>query len=558
MTFRNFAGATALCLTWLFVSHPLPAQEVASAYRWLDEISRELKHARELAARGQLTDAQSATVRVYLDRFEALESYYGNGGTYHDAALAAEVTAGESAFHLLLRSDNAVMFGERAKTLEVSVTRIRTALQASGLPATPEVERSSTAAAELVPAETAATGEIKNILRELSQAAEAYRGGNVGRARALVEHAYLEGFEPLESRLPADLVDRIEKRIHLELRPAINRNAPVTAVTGMIGALGTDLSSADQFLARGGVAQFAAVNSFVIVVREGLEAVLLIAALLAYLSAIGAESKHRRQIYAGVLTGIIATGATWVAARTLIPISGANRELLEGVTALLAVIVLLYVAHWLFQKTYIHDWKDYLRSRVGGAVTRGSSLALAALAFAAVYREGFETVLFYQALTFDAGVTAVLSGFVPGLLLIVLVGFGIIRAGLRLPLKKVFAGTNAILMYLAFVFVGKGVYNLQEAGLFAPHPLSLPDYPVLRQLLGLFPLVETIATQACLLTLLCATYVWYRMRSSARVPRTVPLPEPRVSARPASRDNHRTPPVTPSDGPPRARAQSGR
>jgi high-affinity iron transporter len=169
-------------------------------------------------------------------------------------------------------------------------------------------------------------------------------------------------------------------------------------VTSLIGLVGRDLVRADRLLAKGGSVLFAVVNSFTIIVREGLEAVLLVAALLTYLGAIGAQARHRRQIYAGVAAGVVASIATWFLARTLLPISGANRELLEGITALAAVVVLMYVAHWLFQKTYIHDWKEYLRTRVGGAVTRGSGIAMAALAFAAVYREGFETVLFYQAL----------------------------------------------------------------------------------------------------------------------------------------------------------------
>jgi high-affinity iron transporter len=347
-------------------------------------------------------------------------------------------------------------------------------------------------------------------------------------------------------------VDRVEKLIHLQLRPAMARNADNATVTGLIGSLDAELQTADNFLSRGGNRWFAVINSFVIIVREGLEAVLLIAALLAYLAATGAAAKHRRQIYAGMLAGVVATIATWFVASTLLPISGANRELLEGVTALLAVAVLLYVAHWLFQKTYIHDWKDYLRTRLDSAVTRQSALAMAALAFAAVYREGFETVLFYQALSFDAGVGPILMGLIPGAIVITLIGVAIIRAGVKLPLKKVFAGTNAVLMYLAFVFIGKGIYNLQEAGVFAPHPLHVPDNPALRQLLGFYPLVETVAAQLVFVVLLTATYLWYR----ARARRNAQLPGPRVAAQPASLSNHRSPPAKPSGDPPPKRARS--
>jgi high-affinity iron transporter len=310
-------------------------------------------------------------------------------------------------------------------------------------------------------------------------------------------------------------VGTIEKAIHLQIRPAISSNADAATVTSLIGSLGSDLLEADRFLASGGGnAGFAAVNSFAIIVREGLEAVLLIAALLAYLGAVGAQAKHRRQLWTGVAAGVVASVGTWFVAATLLPISGANREVLEGVTALIAVAVLLYVANWLFQKTYIHDWKDYLRERVGSALTSGSAFAMAALAFAAVYREGFETVLFYQALAFDAGVMPILAGFVPGLFLIIVIGVAIIRMNARLPLKKVFAWTNVVLMYLAFVFLGKGLYNLQEGGVFAPQPLPLPDHPALRQLLGFYPVLETVMAQLAFLLLIGATYIWYRRKMS--------------------------------------------
>jgi high-affinity iron transporter len=138
---------------------------------------------------------------------------------------------------------------------------------------------------------------------------------------------------------------------------------------------------------------------------------------------------------------------------------------------------------------------------------------MAGLAFAAIYREGFETVLFYQALLLDDQSSAVLAGFTPGLVLILLVGAAIIRLGVKLPLKKVFAITNGILVWLAFVFLGKGLYNLQEAGLFAPRPIGwMPDHEALRQLLGFYPLAETILAQLTFAGFLTCTWLFYRRR----------------------------------------------
>src|SRR5687768_9107557 len=144
------------------------------------------------------------------------------------------------------------------------------------------------------------------------------------------------------------------------------------------------------------------------------------------------------------------------------------------------------------------------------------------LAFAAVYREGFETVLFYQALAFDASPAAVITGFLPGMVLILAVGVLIIRAGAKLPLKQMFAVTNSILVYLAFVFVGKGLYNLHEAGVFAARQLPLPDVQALRLLFGWYPLLETTIAQAAYLTLIGGTFVYYKRRMG----RAVPVPAP--------------------------------
>jgi high-affinity iron transporter len=368
---------------------------------------------------------------------------------------------------------------------------------------------------------TASTTEIREIMSAFEQAETAYSSGNADDARNIVLSTYLDKFEPIESRLPSGLSNGIENLIHVQIRPAIERGESSADVSALIASVNDQLLVADQHLSRGGTFWFAAINSFVIIVREGLEAVLLVGALLGYLVATGAPSKFRKQIWAGVAAGLVGTLITWGVASALIPINGANRELIEGATALIAVAVLLYVSNWLFQKTYIHDWKNYLRERLNSAVSSKSAFAMMFLAFAAVYREGFETVLFYQALAFDASATAVVAGFAPGLLLISAIGVLIIRAGAKLPLKQMFGITNSILVYLSFVFVGKGLYNLHEAGVFAARQLPLPDLQILRLLFGWYPLVETTVAQALYLTLVAATFLFYKRRLAMTASRKV-------------------------------------
>jgi FTR1 family protein len=473
-------------------------------------------------ARTDGSAAQRKALDLYVTRQEYIEMYYGTGGRLNASAkLGAEVEAAETRFHELMKLLGAqpvdIAAAEKAvaaldaQQAQVLATwqRERTRLDRNALVA-PAVTVNSTQ--DDKPDGPLKTDEIRGITTSLSEASAAYQNGEADKARTLVLNTYLDKFEPIESRLPGSLTNRIEHLIHVEIRPAIERGDSPEKIAGLINTVNAELSRADEHLAHGGSFWFAAINSFVIILREGLEAVLLVGALLGYLVATNASQRHRRQIWVGVIAGIGATLLTWGAASVLIPINGANRELIEGATALIAVAVLLYVSNWLFQKTYIHDWKNYLRERLDSAVSSKSAFAMMILAFAAVYREGFETVLFYQALAFDASMTAVVSGFVPGMVLITGIGVLIIRAGTRLPLKQMFAITNGILVYLAFVFVGKGLYNLHEAGVFAARQLPLPDVEALSLLFGWYPLVETTVAQGLYLTLIAGTFLFYKRR----------------------------------------------
>jgi FTR1 family protein len=475
--------------------------------------------------------AQGKALNLYVTRQEYIEMYYGPGGRLNASTeLGTAIEDAEARFHELMKLLGTTPVDVVA--VENAVGALRTAelkVLEQWKKGTARLDRAAAAAAGMtvdavqrsVNAADLKTDEVSAVVAAFNAASSAYAAGNAHRARAIVLDTYLEKFEPIESRLPSSISSRVEHLIHVEIRPAIERGESPARVAGLINAANNELIAADAHLSGGGSFWFAAINSFFIILREGLEAVLLVAALLGYLAATGASKKHRRQIFGGVGMGVVASIMTWGLARTLIPINGANRELIEGLTALIAVVVLLYVSNWLFQKTYIHDWKNYLREKLNTAVSSKSAFAMMLLAFAAVYREGFETVLFYQALAFDSSPAAVLSGFLPGLVLILAIGFLIIRAGTKLPLKQMFAVTNSILVYLAFVFVGKGLYNLHEAGVFAARQLPLPDVQALRLLFGWYPLLETTVAQAAYLTLIAGTFLYYKRRIAAAAQRQV-------------------------------------
>ena len=167
------------------------------------------------------------------------------------------------------------------------------------------------------------------------------------------------------------------------------------------------------------------------------------------------------------MLAIFAGLATWVAARTVIDISGARREIVEGVTSLLAAVILFYVSYWLVSKADVKKWKEYVRSKTQGALTRRSGLTLAFVSFLAVYREAFETMLFYQALFYQTGSSMphVIYGLVAGVAVVFVIAFLMYRFTLRIPLKYFFSFTSVFLYLLCFILLGKGILELQEAGI---------------------------------------------------------------------------------------------
>jgi high-affinity iron transporter len=276
-------------------------------------------------------------------------------------------------------------------------------------------------------------------------------------------------------------------------------------------------------------------QSFVILLREGLEALLLVGALLTFLAKMGA-SHRKRDIHIGVVAAAVASLFTAFAVETIFELTPAKREALEGATMVVATGVLFYVSYWLLSKMEVAKWNRFVKSKVQDALTSGSGLALASAAFLAVYREGFETVLFYKALFLSGGSHAatmpILAGILLGSLVMVVVYIAINRFGLRLPLKPFFGVTSGFLYYMAFVFAGKGVAELQEGG-FLPTTV-IPGAPRVPAL-GIYPTLESLVVQAILLGLLVLALVWTflieprRSRARARPPEAVaPIAAPVV------------------------------
>lgn len=253
-------------------------------------------------------------------------------------------------------------------------------------------------------------------------------------------------------------------------------------------------------------------QSFGIILREGVEALLLCTALSAAVLK-GGASGDARAIWVGAVAALVASVATAFLVERVFHLAPAGREAIEGVTMLLAAAVLFYVSYWLLSKLEIARWMGYLKDKVGGA---RSQRALAGVAFLAVYREGVETVLFYQALSGVGDSLPIWAGLAAGVVALAGVGVALLRFGLRLPLRSLFAITGGLLYYLAVVFAGQGMHELQEAGWMTTMPLSgVPRVGFL----GIYPTAETVAVQALLVVLaIAAGGVIWRRRSRAALP----------------------------------------
>jgi len=244
--------------------------------------------------------------------------------------------------------------------------------------------------------------------------------------------------------------------------------------------------------------------------REGLEAILLLAVVVAFL--IKTDRRYAlKYIHIGWVTALLLGIATWVAAAYVVDISGASREVTEGVTALLAAAILLYVGLWLHNKLQARRWKEFIETKVQGAFEGGTLWGIALVAFIAVYREVFETVLFYQALwlqTGNGGQSMVVLGFVVAAVVLVVLSWLIFRFSVRLPLRLFFAINSVLLYALAVVFAGKGIAALQEAGKL---PVTRIEFPTI-DLLGIYPNLQALGLQVTLILAAVAVLVLSRRR----------------------------------------------
>lgn len=239
-----------------------------------------------------------------------------------------------------------------------------------------------------------------------------------------------------------------------------------------------------------------------ILLREGLEALLVVVAMIAFLRK-AKRPDVLRYVHAGWTLALAAGGLTWFAATYLVSVSGASRELTEGFSSLFAAVVLLGVGIWMHHKSVAGRWQIYLNEKLSHALNQRTAWFLFSLAFIAVYREVFETVLFFAALWTEDNGLPLLAGLGIGSALLALLSVVLLRTSARLPIGKFFAASSLLIAVLAIVLTGKGVAGLQEGGLLSFYPAPIPRV----ELLGIYPSWQTVFAQLAVLIIVIGGFI---------------------------------------------------
>ncbi|MCB1607842.1 MAG: cytochrome c/FTR1 family iron permease [Xanthomonadales bacterium] len=329
--------------------------------------------------------------------------------------------------------------------------------------------------------------------QQLAASERAFGKGDYQGATTLALSAYLDGVEPIEPTLAArnpDLLREIEAAMG-RFRALVGGHSSPEALNAQVSLMNMLFDRADAVVQDGQADPTAAfLGSFTILVREGLEALLIVIGIIAFLRKTEREDVLP-YVHAGWLGALLAGGLTWAVATYVVDISGANREVTEGVSGLFAAAVLLSVGIWMHQKSVAGRWQQYLHAKLSAALTRRSAIFLFTLAFVAVYREVFETILFFIALWSEQSAGAMTAGLLAGIVVLVVVAYCMLRVSKRLPIGRFFSVSSWFIAVLAVVLVGKGVAALQEAGWVGLRFINMPRI----EWLGVYPSWQSLLAQ---------------------------------------------------------------
>jgi high-affinity iron transporter len=342
----------------------------------------------------------------------------------------------------------------------------------------------------------------------LKSALQNYTSGRYSPAREDALAAYLEGIEPSEARLKANapaFTASLEQQM-FEIREIIENKGDKAQVEKEIDNGLAMLRQAEEMMQDKKLNYWLSFAlSASIMLREGLEAFLILALILALIRSSGLK-KAIPWVHGGWITAILLGVAGWFFSDWVIGISGKNREIMEGMISLVAVIVLAFVGFWLHDHSHAKNWKKFIEEKISKQLKKDKMFGIAFFSFMVVFREAFESILFLQAISLEtqpAHQSSIGLGVLAAFALIALFAILFVRYSKKIPVRQLFRYSAWVITLLALILIGKGVHSIQEAGW-----LSITGFPasVSVDWLGIYPTIETVATQIILFVIMLLLY----------------------------------------------------
>ncbi|WP_246070764.1 FTR1 family iron permease [Paenibacillus kobensis] len=413
-----------------------------------------------------------------------------------------------------IRDDNTSVYG----SIETSISMIRIALNAEP-PRADEAKAdtdslivylSDYAAGKTVASDSSSDGDltVSDLISVLDQAASLTEAGKAEEAEAELQ-SFIRMWPSVEGQVSIRS-SSVYRDIENEMTEAPGYLLASPPQLDKASALVAEMKRELQPFAS--EARYTAWDAGAILLREGLEAILVLAALLAYLKKSGNNDK-RRWVWSGVWSGLLISGVMALVLTYAISkaASGSTREMIEGLAGLGSVLLMLTVGSWLHGKSNIQAWNRYIDQTMGSALRRGSLWSLFAVSCLALAREGAETTIFYIGMAPSIAPGQLLLGFGVTLLLLIALAYIIIKFSVKLPIRLFFLTASALIYYLVFRFLGESIHSLQVASKLPVHTVdSVPSV----DWLGIYPTWETVVPQLVLLAYIVGQIVIVRTRAA--------------------------------------------
>ncbi|SDX13031.1 FTR1 family protein [Paenibacillus sp. CF384] len=459
-------------------------------------------YAKSASGKTQMTGPDAAATLIPL--LEQLTTHIKEGSWSAANADYRQIDSGWKKIEQPIRGDNVIVYG----SLETSMSMIRIALR-SDPPRAAQAEAETAALLQQV--KDYASGKIAKTAADMSLTlTDAFEVLNQAEADAKAGHA-AESNGQMQAfiRMWPSVEGEVQLRSAAVYRDIENQ---MTEAAGYLVSEPPETEKAGEIIAGmkeqlAPILEEASYNAFdagAILLREGFEAILVLAALISYLNKAGHADK-RKWIWGGagmglLLSAIMALVLTYAVSQAM---SGSMREKIEGISGLAAVLFMLLVGNWLHKKSNIRAWNAFIDKQVGGALARGSLWSLFVVSGLSIFREGAETAIFYVGMAASIDPMQMLLGIAVALLLLLILAVLMIKYSVKLPLRPFFLTASAFIYVLVFRFIGESIHSLQVATWVPAHSISRS---ISVNVLGIYPTLETVIPQAALLLYLLIRY----------------------------------------------------